>query len=118
MLYVTSVIVAIMLRHQERRHQRELSLLYERIGKPAPPRKPKLQKHECWVHLVLGTCLAVIGFGTLASGIAMKDLQTPPGQWEFSGIMLATGITLFILGARSLQENTNYDRMLREQNAV
>jgi len=37
---------------------------------------------------------------------------------DFSTIMLAAGITLLILGARSLQENKKYERALRDQKAV
>jgi hypothetical protein len=118
-LYLSAVVVAVALRHQERRHQTELALLYERLGMSVPPRRPKLHKGESWVHIVVGTFLVILGSLTLATNIAvMKEVEVPKAQWEFSAVMLATGMTLFFLGLRSLKENKNYERALRDQKTV
>jgi hypothetical protein len=116
-LYVTAVTVAIILRHQERRHQAELALVYERIGRPVPLRRPKLQKHVSWMNLAVGAIVVIVGSVALAANIAVaKDgLPVSPGQWEFSAVLLATGLTLCILGVRSLQENKRYEHAVRDQ---
>lgn len=119
-LYLSAVVVAIILRRQERRHQLELMIAYQRLGMPLPLHRPKLQKSECWLNLVLGGFLTVGGTSFLAiyANMVREHLQIPTMQWEFSATMLAAGITLFILGARSLQENKNYERALRDQKTV
>ncbi len=118
-LYISTVVVAVALRHQERRHQTELALLYERLGMSIPVRGPKLRKGESWVHIVVGTFLVILGSLTLATNISvMKEVEVPKAQWEFSAVMLATGMTLFFLGLRSLKENKNYERALRDQKTV
>ena len=115
-LYISAVVVALVLRHQERRHQTELALLYERLNMSKPSRKPKLHKGESWVHVALGTLLVMLGSLALAANIAvMKVIEVPEGQWEFNAVLLATGMTLFFLGLRSLKENKKYANALRDQ---
>jgi hypothetical protein len=110
-LYVSAVVVALVLRHQERRHQTELALLYEQIDMSMPSHRPKLRKGESWVHIVVGTLLVMLGSLALAANIAvMQEVEVPNGQWELCAVMLATGITLFFLGFRALKENRNYER--------
>ncbi len=116
--YLSAVVVAVILQHQERRHQNELALLYERLGMPMPPRGPRLRKGESWVHIVVGTTLLILGSLSLTTDIAvMKDIDVPQAQWEFSAVMLAAGVTLSFLGLRSLRENKSYERTLRDQKA-
>jgi hypothetical protein len=118
-IYLSAVLVALVLRHQERRHQTELGLLYERLDIPMPSRRPKLRKGESWVHVVLGTLLVILGSLALVANIAvMKVMEVPEGQWEFCAVMLATGITLSFLGLRSLKENKNYESALSDQTTV
>jgi hypothetical protein len=118
-LYVSAVIVALVLRHQERRHQTELALLYERLDMSRPDRKPKLRKGESWVQVVLGTLLVMLGSLALVANIGvMKVMQVPEGQWEFNAVILATGMTLFFLGLRSLKDNKKYESVLRDQTTV
>lgn len=118
-LYISAVVVALVLRHQERRHQMELARLYEILGAPMPTLKPKLHRNEAWTQIVLGTLLAIAGSLSLATNIAvMKELEVPQEQWEFSAVMLATGITLFFLGDRSLKEHKKYERALRDQSST
>jgi hypothetical protein len=118
-IYLSAVFVALVLQHQERRHRTELALLYERLDMPMPSRRPKLRKGESWVHIVLGTLLVMIGSLTLAANITvMKVMEVPEGQWEFNAVILATGMTLFFLGLRSLKENKNFENALRDQTTL
>ncbi|MCX6145223.1 MAG: hypothetical protein NTZ35_18620 [Ignavibacteriales bacterium] len=118
-IYLSAVVVAIVLRHQERRHQTELALLYERLDMSMPSHRPKLHKGESWVHIVVGTLLVMLGSLALAANIAvMQVMEVPNGQWELCAVMLATGMTLFFLGLRSLRENKTYERALGDQKAV
>jgi len=118
-LYLSAVVVALVLRHQERRHQSELALLYERLDMSMPSRRPKLHKGESWVHIVVGTFLVILGSLTLATNIAvMRDLDIPRSQWEFSAVLLAGGVTLSFLGLRSLKQNKDYEDARRDQSTV
>jgi hypothetical protein len=118
-LYVSAVIVALVLRHQERRHRTELALLYERLDMSMPTRKPKLRKGESWIHITLGMLLVMLGSLALVANIAvMKVVEVPAGQWEFCAVLLATGITLSFLGLRSLEENKNYESALSDQTTL
>jgi hypothetical protein len=118
-IYLSAVLVALVLRHQERRHQTELALLYGRLNMPKPSRKPKLRKGESWVHVALGMLLVMLGSLALAANIAvMKVIEVSEGQWELCAVLLATGITLSFLGFRSLKENKNYEHELGDQKAA
>lgn len=116
-LYLSAVAVAIILRRQERRHRAEATIAYGRLGQPIPPREPKLGKYECWLALAVGTFLAIIGVMTVVANFVMSkdNIQVPSGQWESAAVFLAAGITIYVLGVRSLQENRRYALELREK---
>lgn len=118
LIYIAAVLVSLVLHRQERRHLYELSLEHQRLGKAMPAPKPKLPKLESWLNLVLGAFL-LFGFGATFLWINLSRLSesvrdprfTPyAAEWEFTSVVLATGIALVILGIRSLIQNRRYTR--------
>ena len=119
-VYISAVITAILLRRQERVHQTELASLYEQLGRSVPLRKPKLQRYECWLSLLAGGFLAGFGTMNLVGGLVSAKTEMPGMQemWQGGAFLLAVGITVYILGVLSLQENKRYERMLRDQKSA
>ena len=123
MIYLSAVITAVILRHQERVHQAELPSLYQQLGRSIPLRKPKLPMLESWLNVVLGLFLA-FGYGTLflwSNFSRLRDFPNDPRfapqsfEWEFTSIILATGIALLILGIQSVIQNRRYSRIVRPE---
>ena len=119
LIYLAAVITAIILQRQERRHHKELVLVYEHLGLPAPPYKPKLPRLECLLNILLGLFLTGGGIFFLWMNFSMVNLTHEnsrptvlPLQWEFSTVTLAAGLSLLVLGFRSLLELRRYERSL------
>jgi H+/Cl- antiporter ClcA len=116
-IYVSAVVVAILLRRQERRHRKELALVCEHLALPPPSQKPKLRLLECWLNILLGLFLTAGGtyffwlFLSISNSVREGPrIAVPLGEWEFSAILLATGISLLFLGFRSIQELHRYNQ--------
>jgi hypothetical protein len=114
-IFLSAVITAVLLRRQERVHKVELESLYQQLGRTVPLRKPKLQKYECWLSLLAGGFLAIVGtmnltFGLVSAKVGMPQLQE---MWQSGAVFLAAGITIYVLGLRSLQENKRYEDLVR-----
>lgn len=119
-IYVTAIIVSLILHRQERRHRSELALEYQHLGRPTPALRPRLPMLESWLNVVLGIFLA-FGFGTLFLWTNFSRLREFPQdprlapqsfEWEFTSVILATGIALVILGIQSLIQNRRYSQIV------
>lgn len=64
--YCVWFIWIVVLRYQQRRHKKEVKLVYTQIGKQMPPSKPRLSVLESWFNIMLGlVVLGVITFTTI-----------------------------------------------------
>ena len=118
--YLSAVITAVLLRRQERVHRAELASLYQQLGRTMPLRKPKLQRYECWLSLLAGGFLACIGAMNLVAGLVSAKVGLPQMQemWKGGAIFLAAGITVYVLGVLSLQENKRYEHLVSDQKSA
>lgn len=116
-IFFTAVITAVLLRRQERVHQAELASLYQQLGRSIPVRKPKLRKYECWLALAAGGILAIAGTMNFVAGLVSAQIGIPAMQemWQGGAVFLASGITIYVLGLRALQENKRYEDMVSSQ---
>lgn len=119
-IYITAILVSLILHRQERKHQSEVTLEYQRLGRPAPVSRPKLPLLESWLNIVLGIFLA-FGLGTLFLWTNFSRLREFPQdprfapqsfEWEVTSVILATGIALIILGIQSLIQNRRYSQIV------
>ncbi len=117
-IYVSAILVLLILHRQERRHRSEVVQEYRHLGRPTPSSRPKLPMLESWLNVVLGIYLA-FGFGTLFLWTNFSRLRHFPQdsrlapqsfEWELTSVVLATGITLVILGIQSLIQNRRYSK--------
>jgi len=116
-IYLAAVASAILLRRQERRHHKELVFVYEQLGLPVPLYKPKLPRLECLLNILLGFFLT--GGGILFSwvyfsmvNLAHENPQITVPQLELAAVTLAAGLSLLVLGFRSLFELRRYEESL------
>jgi hypothetical protein len=122
-IYVTAILVSLILHRQERKHRAELEVEYQHLGRPTPASRPKLPTLESWLNVVLGIFLA-FGLGTLFLWTNFSRLREFPQdprlapqafEWEFTSVILATGIALVILGIQSLIQNRRYSQLIASE---
>lgn len=117
--YILIILVSIVLERQERRHQFEQRLEYERHGQTLPPSKPKLPMLESLLNIFLGVFLVTLGILFTATTIStstmphLRDSQLP-SILEVSAVFLAGGFALIILGWKGVRLNKAYQRQLRD----
>lgn len=113
-IYVVAVLVSIVFERQERRHQFELWLEYDRLGKTLLPSKPKLSLTVSWLNVFVGGVLLVLGASFLLTAFSMLrtfgNRLTEVGshigpQFEMAAVTIATSISLIFLGLKSVQQN-------------
>ena len=121
LLFVGSVLVAVLLERQARQHTLERTIEYERLRIPIPPRRPKLRRTEAWLNVGLG--LLLVGFAVLTTliGIQMRsiadkfpdhaaDLANDFSQSiQWATFYLAGGIALAWLGWKAIREISRYE---------
>lgn len=121
LLFVASILVAVLLERQARQHALERTIEYERLGIPAPPRRPKLRRTEAWLNVWLGFVLVGISLLAGVSGFQMKDIaERLPDHAailkddfslmiEWGAFYLACGIALVWLGWKAIREISRYE---------
>jgi len=112
-IYISAVFIAILLKHQERKHHLELTFEYELLGKRMPMPKPKIPKLESWLNVLLGIFLTLLGtlFLVIEFIVLRHKLPVDREQFKFIAVFLATGITMVILGIQSLQRNRQFAKI-------
>ncbi len=118
-IYLAAMFVFAILRHQERQHNQELLLEYELLNKLMPSQKPKIPLLESLLTIVFGIYL-VLGFGCLLLLMIKvmvkipssfhKDILPQKEIFEFLNVIITTGITMVILGIKSLQRNRQFEK--------
>ena len=121
LLFVASILVAVLLERQARQHTLERAIEYGRLGIPAPPRRPKLKRTEAWLNVWLGFVLVGIALLAAVSGFQMKDIaERMPDHAaifkddfsltiEWGAFYLACGIALVWLGWKAIREISRYE---------
>ena len=121
LIFVASVLVAVLLERQARQHALERGVEYERLGIPVPRRRPKLKKTEAWLNVGLGLVLVALSVFAVMAGIQLKVIaerfpgHAPDISGDFSmaiqnsALFLAGGVALAWLGWRALREITRYE---------
>ena len=113
-LYITAVLVSIVFERQERRHNFELQLEYDRLGKKMPPAKPRLSLGVSWLNVLVGLVMIAIGIPMLMNQFMILDdprlLSRTPGmsigaQFEYVAVWLATSVALILLGLKSVYQH-------------
>ncbi len=121
-IFILAVIISAFFDQQQRQHKLELQIEYEKLGRQMPEERPRLPMYESIANVVVGLILAEIGavklwafIGVLrtASEIAVKSGF--PIQIDFMSALLAGGVALVILGAKSVRVNLKYRRSLIRQ---
>jgi H+/Cl- antiporter ClcA len=114
LIYFAAVTVSIILDWQSKRHRFELQMAYLDLGKEMPAPTPKLQTLECWLNIILGVILTILGGLMLKAFFAMlRHFPESPSlrqDWSFPGLIVTVGITLLILGIRALRERARFSR--------
>ena len=121
LIFVASVLVAVLLERQARQHALERAVEYQRLGIPVPRRRPKLKKTEAWLNVGLGLVLIALSVFAVMAGIQLKVMaeRFPGHAADLSGdfsmaiqnaaLCLAGGVALAWLGWRALREITRYE---------
>jgi hypothetical protein len=121
LIFVASVLVAVLLERQARQHALERSMEYERLGIPAPPRAPKLKRTEAWLNVGLGLILIVLSILSTWMGFFMSSMadKFPDHAAEMANefsqaiqvaaFYLAGGIALAWLGWKAIREISRYE---------
>lgn len=116
-VYVLSVLVWLVFERQARRHLFYESLEYQRIGKEPPQAKPKLPLLESWLNITIGIFLLLIGvMAILAQLLTLRDLPDEALYLDdimFASVFIATGITLILLGLKSVRYHKNLSKKMR-----
>ncbi len=121
-IFILAVIISAFFDQQERRHRLELQIEYEKLGRKMPLERPRLPVYESIANILVGLVLAEIGAVSLWSFIfALRTAREIvmksdfPGRIDFTSALLAGGIALVILGAKSVRVNLKYRRSLVRQ---
>ena len=120
LVFVASVLVAVLLERQARQHAIERAMEYERLGIPAPSRQPRLKRTEAWLNVGLGMILVGLSPLLVWQGFFMRGMaeKFPDHAAEMAddfsqaiqvaAFLLAGGIALAWLGWRALKEISRY----------
>lgn len=121
LLFVASILVAVLLERQARQHTLERTFEYERLGIPVPPRRPKLKRTEAWLNVGLGLILVALSILSTMTGFQMRNIaERFPDHaaflnddfrvgLEWGAFCLASGTALAWLGWKAVRENTRYE---------
>jgi hypothetical protein len=121
LVFVASVLVALLLERQARQHALERTREYGRLGIPFPPRRPKLKRPEAWLNVGLGLILIALSVLSTMTGIQIRsiaerlpdhavELRSDFSQAiEMAAFCLASGIALVWLGWKAVREITRYE---------
>ena len=107
LVYLAALGVSLVLRKQSTTHRRELKAEYDRLGIPMPASRPKIPMLESGLTIAMGLLLTIGGgffLLTLAS-VPVPAIRSDPGLWSGSGVMIAAGLTLTVLGGEALRQN-------------
>lgn len=103
LIFVAAVLASLVLERQELRHNFEITLEYRRMQKPMPKLKPRIPLLESWLNIGLGMLLLFLGaFGLYSNFLVLKLMPgtLTSSELEISGVMLASGIALILLGVK------------------
>ena len=121
-IFILAVIISAFFDQQQRQHKLELQIEYEKLGRQMPEERPKFPMYESIANVVVGLILAEIGavnlwafIGVLRTAREIVMKSDLPGQIDFTSALLAGGIALVILGAKSVRVNLKYRRRLVRQ---
>jgi len=115
MIFIAAVIISAFFDQQSGRHSLELEIEYEKLGKKMPLEPPKLPMLESVANVLVG--LILIEIGAVSSWALLFSLEHAwkvvaqagiPRQADFLFALLAGGIALAILGAKSVVANLKY----------
>ena len=121
LVFVASVLVALLLERQARQHTLERTREYERLGIPVPPRRPRLKRTEAWLNVGLGLILVALSALSTMTGVQMRsiaerlpdhaaELQNDFSRAiEMAAFCLASGIALAWLGWKAIREISRYE---------
>jgi hypothetical protein len=120
LVFTASVVVAVILARQERRHRVEMSWEYERRGMAVPPARPKLRRTEAALNVGLGMLLVFFGTAMLVANLqAIERTGQSPGAagqfpgsgvWEQAAFYWAGGLAMIVLGIRALMHIRRFER--------
>lgn len=121
LVYMAAVLVSVILERQERRHRFERQMEYIQLEKTLPIQKPKLPRLESWLNVMLGLLITLLGV-LMAFSVFHTHTMVRTETRIFShdayltlAVFIATGITLLILGFKSIRLNKEYDAALKSQ---
>ncbi len=121
LLFVASILVAVLLERQARKHTLERTIEYDRLGIPIPPPRPKLKRTEAWLNVGLGLILVALSILSALTGIQMRSIaeRLPDHAAElrndfsqaiqWATFYLAVGIALAWLGWKAVREISRYE---------
>jgi hypothetical protein len=119
-IYILIILVSLVLERQERRHQFEQRLEYERLHLSPPAPKPKLPLLESWLNVLVGLFLFSIGALVITNRLVILATEPSsysevfePVEFEVVTVFLAGGIALMILGWKSVKLNRAYRKETR-----
>jgi hypothetical protein len=119
LIYLSAMGVSIVLERQEKRQRSEIAHACARVGLSLPSPRPGVQIPEALLGIALGMVLllpAAIEFWLVVSDPLIRS-NTGAGMIDFNIALLAAGVTLMVLGSKSLILNLKFRRKasLRKQ---
>jgi hypothetical protein len=111
-ILIVAVVISAFFDQQQRRHNLELQVEFEKLGRIMPKERPKLPMLESIANVLVGLILFEIGALSLwaflsvlgnAGQIVMR--LHPAGEIDSIASLLAAGIALMILGLKSVSAN-------------